>query len=294
MDRGTGWRPGVVAALLVLAAAGLRSAGSVGSRGGGQGGTGAATLAPSVVAAVGAALLVVAAAVTFRQLLTRHELPAGAVPGARRRPRLIRQILTLALFAALVLSPAGSWLLRRLGEQIHPQGKPATTAPHNRLLPTGAASRPPTSVLPAAELGAALGAAGLLAAATVRWRRRRSPRPVGEEDEDLAAAVAAAAAALDVDALPTGSIEPRLRVIRCYAAMERVLAASGTPRRPADTPTDLLSRAERTGRLPAGPVAALTEVFRRARFGAEPMTTADVAQATDALHALRHPVGSLR
>lgn len=86
----------------------------------------------------------------LRQLLTRHELPAGAVPGARRRPRLIRQILTLALFAALVLSPAGSWLLRRLGEQICPQGKPATTAPHNRLLPTGAASRPPTSVLPAA------------------------------------------------------------------------------------------------------------------------------------------------
>ena len=77
MDRGTGWRPGVVAALLVLAAAGLRSAGSVGSRGGGQGGTGAATLAPSVVAAVGAALLVVAAAVTLRQLLTRNELPGG-------------------------------------------------------------------------------------------------------------------------------------------------------------------------------------------------------------------------
>ena len=176
------------------------------------------------------------------------------VPGARRRPRLIRQILTLALFAALVLSPAGSWLLRRLGEQIHPQGKPAATAPHNRLLPTGAASRPPTSVLPAAELGAALA----------------------------------------VDALPTDPIEPRLRVIRCYAAMERVLAASGTPRRRADTPTDLLSRAERTGRLPAEPVAALTEVFRRARFGAEPMTTADVAQATDALHALRNPVGSVR
>ncbi|WP_420036776.1 DUF4129 domain-containing protein [Streptomyces sp. cg28] len=85
--------------------------------------------------------------------------------------------------------------------------------------------------------------------------------------------------------------DARAAVIACYAAMEAALAASGVPRRAADSPADLLTRAARAG-LAAGPAAPrLTALFREARYSSHPM---DDSRRVAAAEALEEIAGLLR
>jgi hypothetical protein len=73
--------------------------------------------------------------------------------------------------------------------------------------------------------------------------------------------------------------------------MERELARTGTVRRASDTPTDLLERAVRDGRLSPGPARTLTDLFREARYSHHPMPA---ARRDDAARALARVSDDLR
>jgi Domain of unknown function (DUF4129) len=129
----------------------------------------------------------------------------------------------------------------------------------------------------------------LLAAvvASIWWARRRRPalgRPAGdfvaEDSEDLRAAVASGRSALRmVD-------DARAAIIACYLAMEQSLAERGTARGVADTPDELLARAQDRG-LVRGPAAArLTALFYEARFSSHPLGPAQRDAAGRALDEL--------
>ncbi|HEX6577609.1 MAG TPA: DUF4129 domain-containing protein [Jiangellaceae bacterium] len=127
----------------------------------------------------------------------------------------------------------------------------------------------------------ALGLAG--AAAGILWWRIRAPRRTTSasaafEGDDGLEAIRAGRVALGdpVD-------DPRMAVVACYAAMEAALASTGSGRRPAESPEELLARAVAEGRLPAEPGRRLTRVFLAARYSSAPVTAADVAAGREAL-----------
>lgn len=98
------------------------------------------------------------------------------------------------------------------------------------------------------------------------------------DDEALADALLAGRSALTGD-------DARAAIIACYAAMESSLSSAGVPRELADSPSDLLHRAEARD-LPgtgARDAAALTDLFREARYSTHPMTTERLAAARSAL-----------
>ncbi len=79
---------------------------------------------------------------------------------------------------------------------------------------------------------------------------------------------------------------PRDAVIAAWVALERAAEASGVPRSPAQTPTEFTL--DVLGRTSADPMAtrSLLGLYARARFGAEPVTVQDVAQAARCLASL--------
>ena len=123
-------------------------------------------------------------------------------------------------------------------------------------------------------------AIAVLVAVTVLARRRRQAGPLRDRVNRAAAlseSLAAGSAALQ------GGGEPRAAIIACYAAMERGFAAAGSAPAAADTPAEVLSRAAEAGLIRSGSAAALTGLFRRARYSTEPMTSADSDAAAGAL-----------
>ncbi|MFJ9348338.1 DUF4129 domain-containing protein [Streptomyces sp. NPDC101237] len=69
----------------------------------------------------------------------------------------------------------------------------------------------------------------------------------------------------------TGTADARAAVIACYAAMEESLAESGVTRHASDSPQDLLERAVADGLPTEAAAAALTALFREARYSTHPM-----------------------
>jgi Domain of unknown function (DUF4129) len=124
-----------------------------------------------------------------------------------------------------------------------------------------------------------------VAVAVLWWRRHRVRGPVGvvtDGDGDRDAAVIRAGQAV----LDERGDEPRAAVVGCYAAMEGVLAETGSPRGPAETPQELLHRAMTEGRLAAEPGHRLTELFLTARYSSAEVSAADVAAAREALSSI--------
>lgn len=98
-----------------------------------------------------------------------------------------------------------------------------------------------------------------------------------DEQERLAQAVDSGRRAL------LDGTDARAAVIACYAAMEESLAGSGVTRRASDSPQDLLERAV-AGGLPTGAAAAaLTALFREARYSTHPMDGSHRDRAAAAL-----------
>ncbi|MFH8340239.1 DUF4129 domain-containing protein [Streptomyces sp. AM6-12] len=134
-------------------------------------------------------------------------------------------------------------------------------------------------------LGIALLVVVVVIAGLHLWRRLTRP-PVPEapatyatldgEQERLAQAVNAGRRAL------LDGNDARAAVIACYAAMEESLADSGVTRRTSDSPQDLLERAV-AGGLPTGAAAALTALFREARYSTHPMDGSHRDRAAAAL-----------
>lgn len=181
--------------------------------------------------------------------------PAGQAP----RRSLLATMAFLLVFAVLAS--------RRLaGMERKPQAEPEVT------LGGAPPTLPVTTSAPGSTYEAEIAwvpvlvTAGLIVLAAVAWwlsaRARRRAR--GETLSELAAAVAQA---LD-DSLDDLRAEPdpRRAVIAAYARLERVLAAHGLPRKPAEAPFEYLGRM--LAELSVGEVSAraLTDLFERAKF----------------------------
>lgn len=77
--------------------------------------------------------------------------------------------------------------------------------------------------------------------------------------------------------------DARAAVIACYAAMEESLADSGVTRRASDSPQDLLERAVAGGPPTRASAAALTALFREARYSTHLMDGSHRDRAAAAL-----------
>ena len=206
----------------------------------------------------------------------RRSRPAGIA--ARR---CSRWLVFVALFAAFAY-----WRLRT-GRSSH-RSKSVTSAVRGQAdrsddaRPGPAASRyePSISWVPIAViLGLVLTAVIAYFVAERRARRERDPR--AELAEELAAVLDDTLDDLRAEA------DPRRAVIAAYARLERVLAASGIARRPAETSDEYLARVLRDLALGSDAIARLTSLFTQAKFSQHEVDTAMKEEAIDALERVR-------
>ena len=103
---------------------------------------------------------------------------------------------------------------------------------------------------------------------------------IAEDSEDLREAVESGRSALlNID-------DARAAIIACYLAMEASLAERGAARAIADTPDELLARAQATGIVRGTAAARLTALFYEARFSSHPLDRSQRDAAARALDEL--------
>ncbi|GAB3945699.1 hypothetical protein GCM10027614_37920 [Micromonospora vulcania] len=88
--------------------------------------------------------------------------------------------------------------------------------------------------------------------------------------------------------------DPRVAVIACWVRLEEAAATAGVPRRPGDTPTDLVTRLLRgdpeagvPAIVSADVLAEFAHVYREARYATHPVDERTRDQARAALRRLR-------
>jgi hypothetical protein len=276
------------AAALALAAVGLRAA--AGSALHGSGANGGVSFALGTLFALGALV----AGAKYHAHVRSTQVRAAAVDR-------LRTATVAVLFVAAVLVPAALIMLRHgvtdgTGTPgAHPTvpgrassaSRPAQVEPtpsgrgHGLHLNLGV-----LMLIVAALIAAATIAAVLIVAARL-LRNAPAPQAVsvahppetGAEDEALADALLAGRSALEGD-------DARAAIIACYAAMEDTLGRAGITRERADCPTDLLRRAVARDAVDRSASAALTDLFREARFSTHPMDAGHLAAASRALDAI--------
>ena len=283
-DRTAAWRVAVVAILLALTAAGLRSRGTF-------------SHAPDrVLAGASGTVLAIALAVTEGVALVAFALvlvmarPRGKPkPDEDEPPRLPFPwwAKTLAVLASVAVMVAPLAILLTRGT------RPRTAAQaHPGALASGGAVPPRLPAMahgsPWPLIAGMLIALALLVALTAwsRHARRRPAWPPGDRARlALGESLAAGRAAL------AGPRDPRAAIIACYAAMERGFAAAGSAPAVADTPAEVLARATGAGLVRSGSAVRMAGLFRRARYSSEPMTSADSAAAAAALDQMQADLG---
>jgi hypothetical protein len=161
-------------------------------------------------------------------------------------------------------------------------GVTTTVAPQS----TGATSSAPVSAGTWEAVAVVAGAAAFLVAAAVLLGRLRRPRlsfaqRLRRLESPLARVVDDALADLLNDP------DPRRAVIRAYAAMERVFARRGQPRRADETPFEYVERSLEQAGAPRAAAIDLTELFEQARFSDHVINTTFRGTAIRALEAVR-------
>ncbi|GAB7048543.1 DUF4129 domain-containing protein [Catenuloplanes indicus] len=84
-----------------------------------------------------------------------------------------------------------------------------------------------------------------------------------------------------------GDGDPRGAVITCWVRLEQAAADAGTPRRPGDTPSELVTRLLREHRVDRAVLAGFAEVYRTARYATHTVDERMRADAVAALHRVR-------
>jgi hypothetical protein len=191
-----------------------------------------------------------------------YALSGSRVGGARRRPRRWHLLSSFVSFAAAL---AVVWLLfhsgfeqrlRDLGQKT--QGPPAQTPGGRQQQPTAVRNARLRWDEVAVVLAVLAGAAIVVVA---RRQAKRAPRPWLRERDD------ALSQALD-DSLDDLRDDPDLRraIVAAYSRMERALARSGIPRRPAEAPFEYIERALADLETSAESAKRLTALFEWAKF----------------------------
>ncbi|MEO5576539.1 MAG: DUF4129 domain-containing protein [Gaiellaceae bacterium] len=226
---------------------------------------------------------IVAGAVLFVYLLLLHRR-AKVERGQARRRSVLEMLATMFLLAG-----AATLLARRLADWQRPAPiEPEEAIGQPTSLPTETAIQPtPTSYEAEIAWLPVLVTFALIVLAAVAWvlagRARRRAR--GEVGSGLAAAVVQAVdeSLDDLRAEP----DPRRAVIAAYARLERVLAAHGLPRRPAEAPLEYLGRMLAELAVSDRAARALTDLFERAKFSQHAVGAEMKDQAIAALETVR-------
>ncbi len=209
--------------------------------------------------------------------LTQRRASGGEVP----RIGMVSTLLVLVLFTGVAYWRLRNWErpapAEEDGESAFPRTTPISTTPEPEA---PAPYEPSVSWLPIAiVLGLAVAA---IVAYVVSERRARRGRRSGE-------ALAEQLAVVFDDTLDDlrAEADPRRAIIAAYARLERVLAANGVPRRPAETSDEYLPRVLHDVALDARAVERLTALFKRAKFSQHNVDTAMKEEAIDALEQVR-------
>jgi hypothetical protein len=135
------------------------------------------------------------------------------------------------------------------------------------------------------------GAIGLVALATIVGRLRRPRLAFGNAASTLDAPLAQLVDEALIDL--RHERDARRAVIRAYAAMERLFARGGRPRR-AETPFEYVERSLEQAGAPRRAAIELTDLFEQARFSDHVIDTSLRTAAIRALEAVRQSEGMVR
>jgi Domain of unknown function (DUF4129) len=275
-------RVAIVAVLLAVTVAGLRAHGTF-SRAAHSAAEGVTGSLLGILVATGEGVAVVAFIIVLAT--ARPERSKNPDTEEPPRPPFPWWAKTLAILVAVgvMVTPFVVLFSRKNRRAITAPGQ--LTRPG--LAPTGVAGRLPSAhpATPWPIIAGMVIAVALVVAMSLWSRRRRNAlrsRGPSPRLARLLDSLAAGHAAL------TSSADPRTAIIACYAAMERGFAAAGSAPADADTPAEVLARAADAGIIRSSSPEVLTGLFRRARYSAEPMTSADSGAAASALTQMRH------
>jgi hypothetical protein len=122
---------------------------------------------------------------------------------------------------------------------------------------------------------------------SIWWARRFRPSGVGRDNGFIAADPEDLREAVELGRSALRAIDDaRAAIIACYLAMEASLAERGAARAIADTPDELLARAQATGIVRGTAAARLTALFYEARFSSHPLDRGQRDAAARALDEL--------
>ena len=221
-------------------------------------------------------LLVVAAILVAYGLMQRKAIAEEMAKGRYRRLSFIGFTVFMLLFTLLAYFRLRDWkspeYVDELGEQGFPRGVPGSPEAQGGQETTYDAE---FAWLPVLVLAAVIGFSVAVWYATSRRQEQR-----GEEN---AAAEAVALVLEDTLDDLRAEQDPRRAVIAAYARLERVLAAHGLGRKPAEAPGEYLNRILPRLELERGSVRRLTELFTRAKFSTHRV---DAGMKEDAIEAL--------
>ena len=272
------WRAAAVAVLLAVTVAGLRARGTF-SRTPDSALSGASRAVLVTALAVAEGFALIAFILLLAMARPRKKPPDDEEPPWRPPfPWWAKTIAVLAAVAVLVTPLAVLFTMKG-----RPKTAAAPLARHGVRLPGAPRLPAPSSGSAWPLIAGMVIAIAVVVTVTVLSRRRR---PAGPPNQDRHLAALSQSLAAGRAALNQGG-DPRAAIIACYAAMERGFAAAGSGPAAADTPAEVLARATQGGLVRSGSAAALTGLFRRARYSTEPMTGADAAQAASAMDRLQ-------
>jgi membrane protease YdiL (CAAX protease family) len=205
--------------------------------------------------------LIPAAALLVYGLMQRKDI-AREIEMAKRFRRL--SFIAFALFCGLLmlaysrLEPQRFGREDEIGEPAFPRGVPSPEGPAAPTDPTPYRAEwawAPVIVVVALALVAGI-------ALLVMWRRQKA---VEHSPEARVAKELAAALDESLDDLRAEK-DPRRAVIAAYARLERVLAAHRLPRRPSETPNELLARLLPDLGVESGSIRRLIDLYTWAKF----------------------------
>jgi hypothetical protein len=268
---------------LGLAVAGLVALAAVAARGRplGVGGRGAGPTA-SFFDYVFTTVVILAVAIVLAVLVSLPGL-RRAEPAPRKRRSYVASLVGFAAALAVVWALSHSGFVQRFQALDQQANKAQPGRTHAAPPPAPAGTR--NARIRWDEVAIVL---GLLGATVALGLATRSGRRLATLPSLLRSRQQAVSAALD-ESLDDLRGEPDLRraIVAAYARMERALAVSGLPRRPAEAPLEYLERALLALDTSAAAVARLTELFERAKFSQHEPDPQMRDEAIDALVAVR-------
>lgn len=176
-----------------------------------------------------------------------------------------------------------------------PSRSPTPTRSYDARLRQGTVADPApgwlTELIAIVCLLGALVAVGVLVAMLMgSWTGRQ--RPLRRDPADppaIAPSAEEVVAALDAGlaALTDADTDPRRAVIACWVRLEQAAASAGTPRRAADSPTDLVRRLLDAHRVSRAVLDRFAAVYREARYATHAVDERMRETAVSALRQLR-------